>query len=112
MKHFIVLGTRDMLARDTRLSLTMAGTPIQQVNKIKLLGVTIDERLTWSDHIDTIVVKMGQGIGVVRRCSPYITPLIRKEVTHALVLSHLEYCMVVWSSAAKMDIRKTTINPK
>lgn len=78
---------------------------VAQVSIVKLLGVTIDERLTWSDHIDGIVVKTGQSIAVACRFSPYITPSIRKEVTLALVLSHLEYCMVVWSSASKMDIK-------
>lgn len=87
----------------------MKDTPIEQMNKIKLLGFTIDGQLTWSDHIDTIVIKMGQGIAVARRCSQYITPLIRKEVTQALVPSHLEHCMVVWSSAAKRDLKKLQV---
>ena len=39
-------------------------------------------------------------------CPHYVTPSVRNQVIQALVLSHLGYCMVVWSSAAKKHIKK------
>lgn len=61
--------------------------------------------LTWSDHI-VIVILIGQGIANTHRCFTYITPLIRKEVMQALALTHLEYCVAEWSSAAEMHINQ------
>lgn len=42
----IVFGTRGMFAGDTCLDLSIVGTPLQQVRRIKLLGVIIDDGLT------------------------------------------------------------------
>ena len=49
---------------------------------------------------------MGHGIAMTRKCSYYVTPSVRNQVIQALVLSHLRYCMVVWSSAAVKHIKK------
>ena len=37
-------------------------------------------------------------------CSAFLTPHSTKQVLQALVLSNLDYCPVVWSSAAKKDL--------
>ena len=97
----MVVGTRIRIARDSCLNLSMGGIPIEQVRKIKLLGIIIDDQLSWSDHIDSIAVKMGQGLAKTRRCSYHVTPSIRNQVVQALVLSHLGDCRGVGSSAAK-----------
>ena len=50
-----------------------------------------------------LVVKMGRGLYVMR-CSDVLTPHSTKQVLQALVLSYLDYCPVIWSSAAKKDL--------
>ena len=100
----IALGSRHMLSKSPKLKLAIGTTQIEQVNTIKLLGVTIDSSLSWSKHINNIVVKMGRGIGMTRKCSAFITPSIMKSVIHSLVLSHLEYCPVIWSSATHYNL--------
>ena len=47
----MVIGTRRKIARDSCLNLSMGGIPIEQVRNIKLLGIIIDDQLSWSDHI-------------------------------------------------------------
>ena len=105
----IVLGSRHTLGKNPQLKLSIGTTQIEQVNTIKLLGVTIDSSLSWSKHINNIVIKMGRGIGMARKCSGFITPSIMKSVIHSLVLSNLEYCPVIWSSATKLDLGKLQI---
>jgi hypothetical protein len=53
-----------------------------------------------------MVVKMGKGLSVIKRCSAFLTPHSTKQVLQALVLSYLDYCPVIWSSAAKKDLVK------
>ena len=57
-----------MLAKKPQLNLVIGSTPIQQVNTIKLLGLTIVDSLSWSVHIDNIVAKLGRGMGMTRKC--------------------------------------------
>jgi hypothetical protein len=40
---------------------------VEQVEETKFLGVTLDCKLSWSKHIDSMVVKMGRGLVVIKR---------------------------------------------
>ena len=44
-------------------------TEIKRENSVKLLGVIIDENLTWKNHIKVIENKISKNIGVLYRAS-------------------------------------------
>ncbi len=87
------------------LNLFINGVLIEQVTHVKLLGVMLDNTLSWSKHIDYIVSTMGKGIAVARKCSAFIPSSLLKDVVQSLVLSHLEYCPMVWSSALEKHLK-------
>ena len=41
--------------------------------QVKLLGVTLDEQLTWLGHTDNTVAIMGRSVSVIRRCAYFLT---------------------------------------
>jgi hypothetical protein len=102
----IIFGSRHMLVDDPQLQLSISGIPIEQVKKAKLLGVLLDSQLSWSDHIDGIVRKMGRGLAMVRKCSPYLTSSLMGQVIQSLFFCHLHYCPIIWSAATKSDLNK------
>ncbi len=105
----IVFGSRNVKANATALSLSIDGILVEQVTKTTLLGVKLDSLLSWSDQIDHIVSMMGKGIAMSRKCSGYVPPSVMNDVVRSLVLSHLEYCPVIWSSAAQKHLKKLQI---
>ena len=72
----------------------------------KLLGVNLDCKLSWSKHVDATVAKMGRSLSIIKRCSAFLTTLSTRQVLQALVLSHLDYCSIMWSGATKRDLVK------
>ena len=75
----------------------------------KLLGVTLDCKLSWTKPIDPVVAKMGRSLSIIKRLPAFLTTLSARQVLQALVLSHLDYCSVVWSGATKKGFRKIAI---
>ncbi len=65
----------------------------------------LDNTLSWSKNIDYIVNTMGKCIAVTRKCSAFIPSSFLKDVVQSLVLSHLEYCSMVWSSASEKHLK-------
>jgi hypothetical protein len=63
---------------------------IEQVEVKKLLGVTLNCKLSWSKHIDKTVAKMGRNLAIIKHCSAFSTTPSTRQVLQALVLSHLE----------------------
>ena len=47
------------------ISLHMDWEAIVEVNKSKFLGVIIDNKLSWKDHISFVCRKVARGIGVI-----------------------------------------------
>ena len=102
----ILIGSKHQLEANPKLNLSIDNIHIEQVYEVKLLGITIDNAMSWSKHIDNIVCRMGRGVAVVRRVSRYMTVEIRRQVLNAIVLSLLDYCFIVWSSASKGNLEK------
>lgn len=66
-------------------------------NKQRDLGVIIDSKLEFFDHVEWIILKTTSSQGFAKRVSRGISdegPL--KAIYSALVRSHLDYCSVVW----------------
>ena len=70
------------------LDLTLCDESLEQVVRDKLLGVIIDNSLTWSDHILSILGKIRQKLGLLRRISQYI-PMEGKLNFFRHVFSHI-----------------------
>ena len=102
----IIFRSRYMRMSDPQMHLSMSGIPIEQVSRIKLLGVFLDSHLSWSDQIDCIITKMGRGLAMVKKCSSYLTSTVMGQVIQSLVFCHLYYCPVVWSAATKVELSK------
>lgn len=91
------------LRRENQLYISSKGSWIKQVTEAKLLGVTIDGQLSWHNHVDKIIGKMGKRNNY-KRWSSLLTPSASLQVIQALVLFHLVYCPAVWSGAANKEL--------
>ena len=58
----IVFGTNHSLNPKPQLNLVMNNVEIEQIEETKLLGVSLDCKLSWSKHIDAMVATMGREV--------------------------------------------------
>ena len=79
---------------------------IKTVENIKLLGVTIDSKLNFTDHISSICKKASQRIGVLMRLRNLIPTKAKLVLFKSAVLPYLTYCHVVWHFCRSSDVRK------
>ena len=74
------------------------GTVIRRVTKMRDLGVTFTENLSFNRHIDIVVAKAYSMLGFVKRmCRNFNNVDTLKSLYFAYVRSQLEYASVVWS---------------
>ena len=97
--EFMLIGLRQKLNSLSAIpALEINGT---QLNRVKSLGVLIDENLTWGNHINAITKKVSSGIGSIKRISHCVPPATLCTIYRGLVQSHFDYCSVVWGNCAK-----------
>ncbi len=73
----IIFGSNQALRRQNQLKISIKGSCIEQVTEAKLLGILLDEHLSWQNHIDKLTGKMGKVISMIRKHSSLLTPLTR-----------------------------------
>lgn len=95
----ILFGSSHIISSNPQLNIRINVISINQVQETKLLGITIDNKLSWKKHINKILAKMGNGISVIRRYATFLTQNATKTATQTLILSNLDYCPAVWSNA-------------
>ena len=83
-------------------------TDISPSNSLKLLGVTIDDKLSFSNHITTTCKIASQRIGVIMKLKNLISTMAKLQLYKAAILPHLIYCHLVWHFCRASDTRTRT----
>ena len=74
---------------------------ITKVQNTKFLGVVIDEKLSWNDHICYLIKKLRSISGALCRIRHSVPVELYKKIYAALFESHLTYGISVWGVALK-----------
>lgn len=74
-----------------------------QSDCIKVLGITIDPKLTWSNHTNAVCKKIAKNIYLLKRLRQLVSLKYLLVVYYAMIHSHLSYGVALWgnSSGAK-----------
>ena len=93
----------------------IGGVELERVTVMRDLGVLLDEKLTFADHVDATVRKANRALGVLMRSlqtgkhGRSLKEQSRKSVMSiycANVRATLEFCSVVWGGAAEVHMKR------
>ena len=76
-------------------------TQVVRVNEHKHLGIILDSKLTFSSHIQSIISKTRQGVGMLRFMSRYLPRKTLNELYKLYVRPHLDYGDVIYHIPSK-----------
>lgn len=86
------------------ITIQMNNVSIEQVSHIKYLGLVVDDKLTWSMHMNYMREKILPIIPALFKHRYYLTKKSKYNVYNAFVLPHLRYLIPVWGSGAQCHI--------
>ena len=85
---------------------------IDEVEETKLLGVTIDNKLTWLPHLKLLAKKLRCCSGQLNRIKNFLPTHLYKNLYHTLFESHLSYAISVWGGVSEAKINPLFIAQK
>ena len=88
-----------------RLSL-INETEIESEPYVKALGVFIDHKLKFTEHISAICKKAARQLNALARISKYLDLKSRKIIYQSFVASNFNYCPLVWHFCGKVNNSK------
>ena len=69
---------------------------LRNSNKEEILGIIIDRKLTFHQHIKSICRKAGQKLSALIRLSPCLDTKKRRIMSTSMIKSQFNYCPLVW----------------
>ena len=76
---------------------------VEKVTSEKDLGVTFDQKLKFTEHINNKVNKANRNVGLIFRTFAYMNKEMFLNLYKSIVRPHLEYASTVWSPMFKKD---------
>ena len=79
---------------------------IDRAKETVFLGVILDENLNWKSQISHIATKVSKSIGIIYKCSFYLSKTPLRILYYSLIYPYFHYCNVVWASTYKTNLRR------
>ena len=97
-----------ILGKSTRQStiLNINNEKIRESLSVVLLGLTIDNRLTFKDHINILLRRASFRLHALRRIRKYLIAVNAKLLYKAFINSQVNYASIIWMFCHKQDYLK------
>jgi len=79
----------------------IGGEPISRVQSTKSLGVMIDQRLGWDEHVDSLCTRVLSGLAALKQARRYVPQHTLKTIYKSLIEPLFDSCDVVWGNLNK-----------
>ena len=77
----------------------MNSSTLEEVHCVKFLGVLVDNKLSWKDHVTYITIKLSRGVGIINKLFHVLPSNVLLMLYNTLILPYLNYCIIVWGRA-------------
>ena len=106
--EFMVLGRNNSL----EIIVNENGEDIAILSKksMKVLGVTIDQKLSWEQHINQIKFRTSNAIRNIHRTANILPLQSRKLLNEALVTPHYNYCDTIYDGCSEKAKKSLQVN--
>ena len=92
-------------------SLKVNNIQIEKVSEFSFLGITLNDNLTWHNHINKIANKISRNIGLLYKLKHFLPPFVLRTLYCSLILAHLNYGNLFWgtNTARILKLQKKAI---
>ena len=105
--HCIVFTRK--LKSATSLNIGIDDKIIIEVNKTKFLGVIIDKKLTWKEHISYLSSKISRGIGMIIKAKKRLNKDALVTLYYSFIYPYMTYCNHIWGTACISSLNKVIV---
>ena len=83
-------------SQTTPINIFLNNEPLDAVTTCKFLGVMVDNRLKFDEHVKYICNKISKSIGIFYKLSKFVPDSTLLQLYYSLIHPYLNYCSTVW----------------
>ena len=103
----LIMGTqsnrlRKLESQNIKINITVCQESVEESSSERLLGLTVNNTLTWKNHLfgndDNLGLfkELSQRIGILKKLRKYIPDVHFKKIVCGIFTSKMIYCITVW----------------
>ena len=92
--------------QDCTLSLNYNNIDIKMTTSDKILGVYVDENLSWNDHYRHVSKKVSSFLWLLSKIKTYLSREHRLLYYNSYIKPHFDYCSVIWSNSSNCNVNR------
>ena len=92
-----------MLLSKTNTVGIIRGCLVKLVNKSRLLGVTVDDILTWSPHLSEVTKSFVNKLNLLRK-SKFLPKSVLEQFYFSVILPSITYSLVIWANGSNSEL--------
>ena len=103
---FMALGTRYKLKDAQILNLIIDNHDVKQVSRQKLLGLYIDDKLSFTTLIDKLCSAISSQISLLRKMSTYVSIEVQKKFYQGYIQPFIDYGSITWGGTSLVNLER------
>ena len=96
---------RQKLINDN-LALKFNNESLHTISGDKILGVFVDNNLTWSFHIKHLTKKIASSVWLLSKIKKFLSQDHRIQFYKSYIQPHIDFCNIVWGSSSESNKHK------
>ena len=111
-KSFFIIFHRSRIKENVSNKVVIDNKELIKVESAKYLGVIIDRKLNWIDHITYVKNKISKGIGIMCKTRQFLSKRTFLDLYYAYIYPYMTYCIKVWGCASQTQLNCILLLPK
>ena len=96
----------------TNIDLQLSDISIERTKYTKFLGIYIDEKLKWDEHINVMKTKISKSFFAINKVKHILPRNMLTTLYYSLIYPYLTYGIILWGAACQSHLAKLTIMQK
>ena len=101
--NFIILRTPQKKYLNT-IKIKIDNANVEEKAYIKYLGIMMDEKLTWNQHIHHVNLKLSKGIGIIAKLRHLLCKSAIKMIYYSFIQPYINYGLLNWGCATNKNL--------
>ena len=103
-KSFFMIFHRSRIKPNVINEVVIDNHELTKVNSAKYLGVIIDHKLNWIEHISHVKSKISKDIGIMYKARQFLTKKALLVLYYAYIYLYMTCCIEVWGCASQTQL--------
>ena len=98
--------------QDNNIDLQLSNCNMQRINCVKFLGLYIDDKLKWDEHINMMKKKISKSFFAINKVKNIMPKRHLSILYYSLIYPYLTYGIILWGAACRVHLSKLIIMQK